>query len=102
VQEAGTTMAEVLDSAGQVTGIMARISAASLEQSGGIEHINRSIGEMDQVTQHNAALVEEASAAAQGMQEQAEQLARAVRTFKLDRTHTAADLATLPGPARSV
>jgi methyl-accepting chemotaxis protein-2 (aspartate sensor receptor) len=102
VQEAGTTMAEVLDSAGQVTGIMARISAASTEQSGGIEHINRSIGEMDQVTQHNAALVEEASAAAQAMQEQAEQLARAVRTFKLDRAHAAVDVAALPGPARSV
>jgi methyl-accepting chemotaxis protein-2 (aspartate sensor receptor) len=84
VQEAGTTMAEVLNSAEQVTGIMARISAASTEQTGGIEHINRSIGEMDQVTQHNAALVEEASAAAQAMQEQAEQLARAVRLFKLD------------------
>jgi methyl-accepting chemotaxis protein-2 (aspartate sensor receptor) len=84
VQEAGTTMAEVLDSAEQVTGIMARISAASTEQTGGIEHVNRSIGEMDQVTQHNAALVEEASAATQAMQEQAEQLARAVRLFKLD------------------
>ncbi|MFC5547266.1 Cache 3/Cache 2 fusion domain-containing protein [Massilia aerilata] len=84
VQEAGTTMAEVLHSAEQVTGIMGRISAASTEQTGGIENINRAIGEMDQVTQHNAALVEEASAAAQAMQEQAGQLARAVRLFKLD------------------
>jgi methyl-accepting chemotaxis protein-2 (aspartate sensor receptor) len=89
VQDAGTTMAEVLNSAGQVTGIMARISAASTEQTGGIEHINRSIGEMDQVTQHNAALVEEASAAAQAMQEQAEQLTRAVRLFILDGSHDA-------------
>jgi methyl-accepting chemotaxis protein-2 (aspartate sensor receptor) len=95
VQEAGATMAEVLDSAEQVTGIMARISAASTEQTGGIEHVNRSIGEMDQVTQHNAALVEEASAAAQAMQEQAGELARAVRLFKLDAP-------ALPGPARSV
>jgi len=84
VQEAGTTMNEVLASAEQVTGIMARISAASTAQSSGIEHINRSIGEMDEVTQQNAALVEEASAAAQAMQEQADQLARAVRLFKLD------------------
>jgi methyl-accepting chemotaxis protein-2 (aspartate sensor receptor) len=91
VQDAGTTMAEVLNSAGQVTGIMARISAASTEQTGGIEHINRSIGEMDQVTQHNAALVEEASAAAQAMQEQAEQLTRAVRLFILDGSHDAVD-----------
>jgi methyl-accepting chemotaxis protein-2 (aspartate sensor receptor) len=84
VQEAGTTMAEVLGSAEQVTAIMGRISGASTEQAGGIEHINRAIGEMDQATQHNAALVEEASAAAQAMQEQAQQLARAVRLFKLD------------------
>jgi methyl-accepting chemotaxis protein len=91
VQEAGTTMAEVLSSAEQVTGIMGRISSASQEQTGGIENINRAIGEMDQVTQHNAALVEEASAAAQAMQEQAEQLARAVRLFKLDEARSAAE-----------
>jgi methyl-accepting chemotaxis protein-2 (aspartate sensor receptor) len=96
VQEAGTTMADVLNSAEQVTGIMSRISAASTEQTGGIEHINRSIGEMDQVTQHNAALVEEASAAAQAMQEQAEQLSRAVRLFKLDGAQAAADKASRP------
>jgi methyl-accepting chemotaxis protein-2 (aspartate sensor receptor) len=98
VEEAGITMAEVLNSAEQVTGIMARISAASTEQSGGIEHINRSIGEMDQVTQHNAALVEEASVAAQAMQEQAGQLARAVGLFKLDRAHAAVDAASRPAP----
>jgi methyl-accepting chemotaxis protein-2 (aspartate sensor receptor) len=84
VQEAGATMADVLHSAEQVTGIMARISAASTAQTGGIEDINRAIGEMDQATQHNAALVEEASAAAQAMQEQAAELARAVRLFKVD------------------
>jgi methyl-accepting chemotaxis protein-2 (aspartate sensor receptor) len=84
VQEAGVTMNEVLASAEKVTAIMSRISTANAEQSTGIEHINRSIGEMDQVTQQNAALVEEASAAAQAMQEQADQLARAVRLFKLD------------------
>jgi methyl-accepting chemotaxis protein-2 (aspartate sensor receptor) len=99
-------MAEVLDSAEQVTGIMARISAASSEQTGGIEHVNRSIGEMDQVTQHNAALVEEASAAAQAMQEQSEQLARAVRLFKLERAqanaHAAVESAALPALSRSV
>jgi methyl-accepting chemotaxis protein-2 (aspartate sensor receptor) len=95
VQEAGTTMAEVLDSAEKVTGIMARISAASSEQTAGIEHIDRAIGEMDQATQHNAALVEEASAAAHAMQEQADQLARAVRLFKLDGTQAAGDGARL-------
>ena len=86
VQEAGSTMNDVLASTEQVTAIMTRISAASTAQSGGIEAINRSIGEMDEVTQQNAALVEEASAAAQAMQEQADQLARAVRLFKLDQS----------------
>jgi len=84
VQEAGATMNDVLSSTEQVTAIMTRISAASTAQSTGIETVNRSIGEMDEVTQQNAALVEEASAAAQAMQEQADQLARAVRLFKLD------------------
>jgi methyl-accepting chemotaxis protein-2 (aspartate sensor receptor) len=84
VQEAGTTMDEVLASAGQVTGIMARISAASTAQSSGIQHISGAIHEMDQVTQQNATLVEQASAAAQAMQVQAGELARAVRVFKLD------------------
>jgi methyl-accepting chemotaxis protein len=85
VQEAGSTMNDVLASTEQVTAIMTRISTASTAQSSGIETVNRSIGEMDEVTQQNAALVEEASAAAQAMQEQADQLARAVRLFKLDR-----------------
>src|SRR5207253_1058601 len=84
VQEAGSTMNDVLASTEQVTAIMRRISAASGAQSTGIEHVNRAIGEMDEVTQQNAALVEEASAATQAMQEQAAQLARAVRLFKLE------------------
>ena len=84
VEQAGATMQDVLASAGQVTSIMARISAASTTQSGDIEGVNRAIGEMDQVTQQNAALVEQASNAAQAMQEQAGELARAVRLFKLD------------------
>jgi methyl-accepting chemotaxis protein len=90
VQEAGATMNDVLASTEQVTAIMSRISAASTDQSSGIEHINRSIGEMDEVTQQNAALVEEASAAAQAMQEQADKLARAVRLFKLEQGAAAA------------
>ena len=84
VKNAGVTMEEVLTSVARVTDIMAEISAASAEQSGGIELVNRSINEMDQVTQQNAALVEEASAAAEAMQEQAATLAGAVRLFKLD------------------
>ncbi len=83
VAEAGVTMNEVLSSVARVTDIMAEITAASQEQTSGIEHINRSVGEMDEVTQQNAALVEEASAAAQSMQDQAAELARAVRLFRL-------------------
>ena len=84
VSKAGATMNDVLASVGRVTDIMADITAASAEQSSGIEQVNRAIGEMDDTTQHNAALVEEASAAAQAMQDQAAELARAVRLFRLD------------------
>jgi methyl-accepting chemotaxis protein-2 (aspartate sensor receptor) len=84
VSKAGATMNEVLASVSRVTSIMADITAASAEQSSGIEQVNRAIGEMDETTQHNAALVEEASAAAQAMQDQAAELARAVRLFRLD------------------
>ncbi len=84
VENAGVTMDEVLASVARVTDIMAEISAASADQSKGIEHVNRAINQMDEVTQQNAALVEEASAAAEAMQEQAATLATSVRLFKLD------------------
>ena len=99
VKSAGVTMEEVLASVARVTDIMAEISAASAEQSAGIEHVNRSINEMDHATQQNAALVEEASAAAEAMQDQAATLAGAVRLFKLDHaTNAAAGLRTAPAP----
>ena len=91
VSKAGATMTEVLASVERVTTIMADITAASQEQSSGIEQVNRAIGEMDETTQHNAALVEEASAAAQAMQDQAAELARAVRLFRLDEGVAALD-----------
>ncbi len=97
VSEAGATMNEVLASVGRVTDIMADISAASAEQSSGLEQVNLAIGEMDESTQRNAALVEEASAATQAMQDQAAELARAVRAFRLD---AAAANAALPAPAK--
>ena len=83
VAAAGATMQEVLDSVQRVTDIMCEISSASQEQTQGIEEINRSVVEMDTVTQQNAALVEEASAAAQAMHEQADALARSVRLFRI-------------------
>jgi methyl-accepting chemotaxis protein len=84
VGEAGATMRDVVGSVQRVSDIMTEISAASREQSIGIEQVNGAIAEMDQVTQQNAALVEEAAAATESMQEQAHTLAQAVSVFKLD------------------
>lgn len=84
VEEAGRTMEEIVTSVKRVTDIMGEISAASLEQSSGIEQVNQAVAQMDEVTQQNAALVEEAAAAAESMEEQAQNLAAAVAVFKLD------------------
>ncbi|WP_366774260.1 methyl-accepting chemotaxis protein [uncultured Oxalicibacterium sp.] len=84
VASAGTTMKEVVDSVRHVTDIMSEILAASQEQSSGIEQVNTAISQMDQVTQQNAALVEEAAAAAASLNEQAEKLTEAVSVFKLN------------------
>jgi methyl-accepting chemotaxis protein len=83
VAQAGKTMDEVVASVSRVTSIMAAITAASSEQSTGIGHVNQAITEMDSVTQQNAALVEQAAAAAGSMQEQAAHLAQLVSRFKL-------------------
>jgi methyl-accepting chemotaxis protein len=83
VHEAGTTMGDIVTSVHRVTDIMAEITAASHEQETGIEQINQAVGEMDAVTQQNAALVEEAAAAAQALQEQSSQLEQLVSTFRL-------------------
>ncbi len=83
VAEAGTTMTEVVSSVRRVTEIMAEITAASKEQSNGIEQVNQAITQMDQVTQQNAALVEEAAAAADSLQEQAAALSDIVSVFRI-------------------
>ncbi|MGK5040607.1 methyl-accepting chemotaxis protein [Janthinobacterium sp. GB1R12] len=83
VQQAGAAMTEVVDTVRGVTDIVSEISAASAEQSTGIEEINRAVTQMDEVTQQNAALVEEAAAASQSLQEQAARLAGVVGAFKL-------------------
>ena len=83
VGEAGKTMDNVVASIQRVTDIMGEITAASQEQTSGIEQVNQAVIQMDQVTQQNAALVEEAAAAAQSLQEQASGLARTVSAFKL-------------------
>ncbi|GAB7564564.1 methyl-accepting chemotaxis protein [Methylobacillus methanolivorans] len=83
VEQAGATMREVVNSVQRVTDIVSEISAASHEQSTGIEQVNQAIGQMDEVTQQNAALVEEAAAASQSLQDQAASLAQAVSVFKV-------------------
>jgi methyl-accepting chemotaxis protein len=84
VDHAGVTMTEIVASVRRVTDIMGEITSASQEQTSGIEQINVAVAQMDQVTQQNASLVEEAAAAAESMQEQAAKLAQIVAVFKLD------------------
>ena len=83
VDEAGQTMGQIVTSIKQVADIMGEITAATQEQSNGIEEVNQAITTMDEMTQRNAALVEEAAAAAESMQQQAQQLGEAVSIFKL-------------------
>ncbi len=84
VESAGETMNEIVSSVQRVTDIMGEISAASSEQSSGIDQVNNAITSMDEVTQQNAALVEEAAAAAESLLEQANNLTDAISVFKLD------------------
>ena len=93
VDEAGSTMEEIVVAVKRVTDIMSEISAASLEQSSGIEQINQAVTQMDEVTQQNAALVEEAAAAAESMKEQAQALTQAVSIFKMNSNSTTNSLA---------
>jgi len=95
VDEAGQTMDEIVTSVKHVADIMSEITAASQEQSSGIEEVNRAIAEMDQMTQQNAALVEQAAAAAESMQDQSVKLEQAVAVFKLGASHAIPPAATL-------
>ncbi len=99
VHTAGKTMGEVVASVQRVTDIMGEISAASQEQSAGIEQVNQTITQMDETTQQNAALVEEATAAARSLEEQAVQLTEAVAVFKTDNRVVAAPVRHVPSPA---
>ena len=84
VQQAGTTMQDIVTRVRQVTEIVAEISAASKEQSTGIAEVGNAVSLMDQATQQNAALVEEATAAAHSLEQQADRLTQAVAEFRLD------------------
>ncbi len=83
VAQAGQTMEEIVKSIHGVTVMMAEISAASIEQTAGIQQVNQAIGQMDDVTQQNAALVEQAAAAAESLEEQAHNLSGTMAQFKL-------------------
>jgi methyl-accepting chemotaxis protein len=83
VDQAGATMEQVVRSVQRVTGIMSEIVSASVEQIEGIEHINKAIIQIDEGTQQNATLVEEAAAAAASLQDQAHTLVQVVSRFKL-------------------
>jgi methyl-accepting chemotaxis protein-1 (serine sensor receptor) len=83
VDQSGKALADIVDSVKKVTDIVAEIAAASQEQSAGIDQVNHAVLQMDEMTQQNAALVEEAAAAARAMQEQAGELARQVGFFQL-------------------
>ncbi|RTR04435.1 methyl-accepting chemotaxis protein [Halomonas nitroreducens] len=107
VEQAGATMQEVVNAVRRVTDIMDEISAASQEQSDGIEQVSQAVGQMDQVTQQNAVLVQQASSAAAELEDQATRLERAVAVFHLANAAPAALPAepaaepSRPAPARS-
>jgi methyl-accepting chemotaxis protein len=99
VDQAGRTMDEVVSSIKRVSDIVAEISAASTEQSAGIQQVGDAVGQMDQVTQQNAALVEESAAAAESLKAQARLLVQAVATFKISQGALASHAAPVAAPA---
>jgi methyl-accepting chemotaxis protein len=102
VEQAGRTMDELVGSVKKVAEIMTEIAAASHEQSSGIEQINRAITQMDTVVQMNASLVEEATAAATSMANQATGLARAVAQFRVEEGGHAGELPQPHAPVREL
>lgn len=102
MDQTGDTMEQVVTSIRRVTDIMAEIASASQEQTGGIEQVNQAIGQMDQVTQQNAALVEESAAAAASMQDQAARLAQVVGVFKLGANAPATAAPAAAAPSRAL
>lgn len=100
VEQAGSTMEDIVTSVKRVTDIMAEISAASQEQSSGIEQVNQTIAQMDDATQQNAALVEESSASAKSMMDQGGQLAQQVSRFQLAAMSTASQAIVVDKPVQ--
>ena len=101
VEEAGTSMADIVTSVQQVGDIISQISQASAEQAAGLQDVNHAIVQMDQVTQQNLALVEQAAAAACSLQDQALSLSQAVTLFKLDDVAARPELALAAGAKKN-
>src|SRR6056297_2196561 len=101
VEQAGATMEEIVSAVKRVTDIMAEISAASDEQSQGIEQVSTAVTQMDEVTQQNAALVEESAAAASSLEDQAHGLAQAVSVFRIDDAKPSGIAAARSTPAKA-
>jgi methyl-accepting chemotaxis protein len=97
VEQAGSTMDEIVVHVRRVADLMREITNASQDQSSGIDQINQAMGQMDQVTQQNAALVEEAAAAAQSLEQQAKDVVHAVSIFKIGAS-VSSPVAALPSP----
>ena len=97
VEDAGRAMTEIVDSVQRVSDIIGEINAAATEQAGGIGQVNGSVGEIDRMTQQNAALVEESAAAAESLREQAARLSQIVQQFHLGDSGSAAH--AVPQPA---
>jgi methyl-accepting chemotaxis protein len=102
VNDAGQTMTEIVSSVRRVTDIVGEITASASEQSQGIGEVNRAVVQLDQMTQQNAALVEESAAAAESLREQARSLATVVSGFRLGNESTAAQRVPAPAPRPSV
>jgi methyl-accepting chemotaxis protein len=99
VQHAGETMNEIVASVGRVTDVLGAITAAAAEQSNGIAQVNTAVNQLDHMTQQNAALVEQSSAAAEGLKDQAQRLSQLVSVFQ---TGGANHMGSLPPPRASV
>lgn len=100
VDQAGSTMTEVVAATRRVSDIMGQISAASVQQSGGVSQIGQAVSQMDQATQQNAALVEQSAAAAESLHTQAQELVQAVAVFHLAPS-TGVSRASAPEPAHA-
>ncbi|EIN01437.1 methyl-accepting chemotaxis sensory transducer [Paraburkholderia hospita] len=94
VQRSGSTMTDIVDAIARVSAIMSEIAEAATEQSTGIDQVNLAVAQMDEVTQQNAALVEQAAAAASSLEEQARRLTTAVAVFRTDSGQASASRGT--------